>query len=155
MSNEIKLKEGTTNNEAINKVLTLKKDGSVDDAIATAYDDYLCLIGLDPAVNRTYQEARDGFIAPATHAFGEGAVKHMAKNKDIQELEVSIPMGHDKLRLLVERDKETSDGKGGRMVHHGYTTVGYTTKGAGGDKGEVKKVREHVKALGMKLLASE
>lgn len=147
MSTEIKLKESTTDLALANAGLTVKKDGTPVSP-ESLYDDYLVAIGADPKVNKKYQEHRTTFIAQAAHTFGAPAIEAMAKNKDIQNISVDIPMGHDKLTLSVDRTRETSDGKGGRMEHHGHLTVGYTAVGAGQNRGELKKVREHLKGIG-------
>lgn len=154
MSTEIKLRETTTSDSLVKAGLTIaKKDGAAS-VPESLYDDFLTAQGLDPKVNRKYQEARTQFIAQAAHTIGEPALNAMAKNTDIQNISVTIPMGHDKVTLSVDRTKETSDGKGGRMNQHGYLTVGYTAVGAGTSKGELKKVREHLKGIGLGLLGA-
>lgn len=147
----VKLKETTTNNQALAAAFS----GPLGDpsTVETLYDDYLKLAGLDPAVDRQYKEARSSFAPAATYAFSEAAIKAMAEDKTKTMLAVEIPMNGDRLKIQVDRDKETSDGKGGRMIHPAYVTVGYTAMGAGGDVGEMKKVRNQMKDLGIKLLS--
>lgn len=153
MSTNVKLLASTTDLSIVKDGLCIGADGTPDSRVAGLYDAQLIKDGLEPAVARKYQEHRSQFIAQAGHAFGTQALDYMKKNKDVENLTVTIPVGHDSTTFSVDRTRETSDGKGGRMEHNGYMTVGYTARGAGGSSGELKKVREHMKQLGATLLA--
>lgn len=150
---EIKLKESTINEALVKAGLGVAKDGTV--AIPeNLYDDSLVAAGLDPKTNRKYQEHRTGFIAQAAHTLGAPALTAMEQNKEINNITANIPAGHDKISISIDRTRETSDGKGGRMEQHGYLTVGYTAVGAGTSKGELKKTREHLKQIAIARLGA-
>ena len=152
MSTEIKLKDATTNLDIMKDGLVLGNDGTPDARIEQLYDNALVRDGLDPKVLRQYQQHRNDFLANASFAFGTQGIDVMKEHTDVQNLTVKIPMGMDTSTLSLDRSRETSDGKGGRMEHGGYLTIGYTTRGAEGSSGELKKVREQLKQLGSGLL---
>lgn len=154
MSTEIKLKESTTGTSLATAGLAINKKDGTPLVPENLWADHLTAKGLDPKMDKKIQEERTTFIANAAHTIGEPAIEAMAKNKDIQNITVNIPMGHDKLALSIDRTRETSDGKGGRMEQHAYLTVGYTAVGAGQNRGELKKVREHLKGVGLAKLGA-
>lgn len=89
---------------------------------------------------KAHQKLRGEIVAALTDAAGPKAFQAMAKNKDLDRVVLSTKLGNDKIELAFERNREFGDGKGGKVVKHGYVNLGYTVSGAT-NAGDFKKVR--------------
>lgn len=89
------------------------------------------------------QKHRGEVVAALSLALSHAALPVMGKNKELAKVETSVKIGNDKLDLALEREREFNDGKGGKLLKHGYLSVGYTATGAT-NAGEFKKVRAQI-----------
>lgn len=120
---------------------TLGDAGSVEGADAL-FETYLKEIGSEKTVAEFKQDQQvvSNFVDSATLAFGRVAIAGFKANKDLNDAEVKIPVGSDKLRIVTTRKGEVSDGAGGRKVKFGQTKVSYLVSG-GSNTGSMKKIR--------------
>ncbi len=120
------------------KSMSIDKDGTVKiegDLVADNLPTDLTMAEI-----KRVQKHRGEVVAAATLAIGELSLAHMKKHKDINQVAVAFKLGHDKVELAVDRSREFNDGKGGKLLKHGYVSVGYTASGAT-NSGEFKKAR--------------
>lgn len=87
------------------------------------------------------QKVRGEIVAAATLALSRKSMPVLAKNKALERIEGQFKIGNDKVDLGFERQREFNDGKGGKILKHGYVSIGYTATGAT-NAGEFKKVRQ-------------
>ena len=108
-------------------------------------------------VEQVKRHDRD-FIAAGAQVFGELAVEAMAKNKKLEEAQLTIGMTKmDNVSYHMDRHRQypghlTGDGK--PVDKYGILTTTYEIKG-GKNAGDLKKVRVELQELGAKKLASK
>mgnify|MGYP000544190095 CR=1 FL=1 len=154
MSEEIVFKDRTLeiSEQAKKAGLKVEKDGTVTipDGL---YESTLEGTGLDMATVKKVHAHTTEVIAGFGHAIGHQAQAVMEKQKTVDVVNATIPVHKDKIGYQYDRSRETNDGQGGKVINHGVLSVKYTVSGAGGSKGELKKVRSHLKSLGEKAFA--
>lgn len=87
------------------------------------------------------------FAAGLTLALGEAGVAAFKKDKKLAQVSVDVTAGKDKVAALVQREKQVADGKGGQQVKHFVANTKWTFAGAG-NRGALKKIRDHLSAVG-------
>lgn len=123
------------------KSITVEKDGTIKiegDLVADNLPEEL-----DLATIKRVQKHRSEVLAAAALALGEKGLPYLKKNKDAESIPLEFKIGADKVGLNLERSREFNDGKGGKLVKHGYISMSYTASGAG-NSGELKKARQRI-----------
>jgi hypothetical protein len=111
--------------------------------------------GLSPETVKAVSTHNSNFIAAGTYAFGNVAVKAMAKHKDLEKASAEIKMaGRDVLNLNIDRSKTYTDHLhgSGETVKYGVVSASYDVR-AGKNSGELKKARTLVAEFAMQKLA--
>lgn len=146
MSTEIVLKESTTTlAKAIKKDLTLSKDGIIE-VTPDIYEKHLEATGLTMADVKRLQQHNSDFVASLGLAVGEIGLDAMKRKKDLDMVYAEVKIGRDTLVSQFDRSKQVPDGSGGVATQFGKLTSKYTVAGAS-NKGELKKVRQHLMHL--------
>ncbi len=77
--------------------------------------------------------------------FGRASATHLAKHKKEDQTSFEVKLNKDTIGGVYRREKAVPDGNGGQKIKHGGLSMGYTAVG-GENKGDLKKVREHLAA---------
>lgn len=96
-------------------------------------------------------------LATAVHiALGHVAAPYMKKHKDVNSIELNMPLRKDALEAVIERRKEyPGRGEGAeKIVKWGVITAGITTHGAVSSRGTVKKARAYINQFTQDTLAN-
>lgn len=67
----------------------------------------------------------NNFLAASGLAFGRLSNKQMVDNPTLERTEAEIKIGADKVDLAYLRQREVSDGNGGRKIQYGATVIKY------------------------------
>ena len=96
------------------------------------------------------QDHETNVFAAVGLATGEVGLAQFKKDKKLAQVSIDFNVGKNKAGFVFQRDREVSDGKGGKQVKHGILNAKVTHNGAG-NRGAYKKVRDHLSALGASL----
>lgn len=162
MSKEVKTQESEVQlKEEVLQMATRIETGLKLDAktgIASAEDNLYELLLPETLTLETVKAVgahNSNFIAAGTYAFGNVAIKAMAKHKDLEKASAEIKMaGRDVLNLNIDRSKTYTDHLhgSGDTVKYGVVSASYDVR-AGKNSGELKKARTLVAELAMQKLA--
>lgn len=100
--------------------------------------------GLTMDIIKQVQQHNADFVAATGLALGEVGMAAMKKNKELDQVSIEIPVHKDSVAGVFARSKQVPDGNGGMQAKHGVLSMRYTTSGAAGSKGSLKKVRQHL-----------
>ena len=127
--------------DVIAKSITVAKDGT------TSIDGDIVEANLPPDLTmadiKRVSKYRGQIVAATVDALRQTALPVMGKNKDIERVPVSFKFGDDSVDMTLERKREFNDGKGGKLVKHGYINLSYAAKGTS-NAGEFKKARQRL-----------
>jgi nucleoid DNA-binding protein len=86
------------------------------------------------------------FYPAITKAFGEKAIKHMAKTKGLEDMSIDVPLyNKDKFSLTIDRESTGRNPKTGEpIISYGKARPSLTIYEASGSRGQMKAVREHL-----------
>lgn len=151
MSNEI-------SQDVLNLSAELKGKITIGDkGVATIdkayYKELLAQEGVELASAEKLQALHSRLAPAAVHATGEVAVPYMKKHKDIEKVELSIPMlGKDSLDVTIKREKEVRNPQSGEVsTVYGVASAGFSVYSTR-PRGEMAKVKEHLAGLALKAL---
>lgn len=127
--------------DVIAKSIKVAKDGT------TTIDGDIVEANLPPDLTmadiKKVSKYRGQVIAATVDALRQTALPVLGKNKELERVPVSFKFGDDSIDMTLERRREFNDGKGGKLVKHGYVNLGYTAKGTS-NSGEFKKARQRL-----------
>lgn len=109
--------------------------------------------GMTMADVRKVQDHDANLIAATGLALGEVGIDHFKRHKKADQLSVDFVAGKNKVGLVFQRSKKVQDGKGGTLEKHGALSARYVVSGAG-NRGNFKKVRDHLAGMAADVLAS-
>lgn len=82
-------------------------------------------------------------------AVTEVSIPYMKKNKDVNRVELLMPVAKDKIEATFDRSKVTRNPMAGgeEVTKFGVLNMSYTANGAVNQRGAVKKIRSYASAL--------
>lgn len=103
------------------------------------------------------QKHNSNVASAATLALIHNGTRYLAKHKDAKSVEVTMPIGKDRFESVLDRVKEyPGRGEGAeKVVKYGVVTPGWTTNGAVGSRGSMKKLRGYANEFARDLLAGD
>lgn len=129
--------------EKVKQGLSINKEGAV--TVQEGLYEKTLPDGLTIGQVKAVHDHHSNMVAASALAVGELALPIMKKNSSLERVEATIPIvGRDTMTVVTQRSKE------GRNPTNGETTMtwGRTTVGvdfhASGNRGELKKVRNHL-----------
>lgn len=134
--------------DVIAKSMTVSKEGSVE------LDGDIVEANLPPDLTiqdiKKVSKYRGQIVAATVDALRQKVLPVMGKNKDLERVPVSFKFGDDSVGMILERQREFNDGKGGKILKKGYVNLSYTAKGTA-NSGEFKKARQRLSEEAEKL----
>lgn len=118
------------------------------------YESTLEGTGLTMEVVKQVQGHTADMVSATGLALGELGIDAFKKDKDLDQVSVQIPVHKDDIAGVFSRSKQVPDGNGGMQAKHGVLNMRYTTAGAAGSKGSLKKVKAHLGELATGVLTS-
>lgn len=128
-----------------------------DKGVATidkaAYKELLAAEGIEVASAEKLQHLHSRLAPAAVMATGELSVPYLKKHKDIEKVELSMPMlGKDSLDVTIKRSKEVRSPQSGEVsTVYGAASAGFSVYSTR-PRGEMAKVKDHLAGLAMKAL---
>lgn len=131
--------------------------GGVVEVPDDLYESTLEDAGLDMKTIKKVQDHNTNVLCASGLALGEVGMNSMKKDKKLEQVSVSFKAGKDTISSSFQRSKEVPVNAPGEprktTVKHGVMNNSYTTWGAG-NKGTLKKVRQHLSDEAAKILGS-
>jgi len=131
---------------AIKKELKIG-EGGVGEVPKDIYEQTLPLSNLTMAEVKRVNDHDTAFAAGLTMALGDASIAAFKKDKKLAQTSVDVNAGKNKAAVLIQREKQVADGKGGQQVKHYVANTKWTFAGAG-NRGALKKIRDHLSAVG-------
>ena len=101
---------------------------------------------------KLHETHRANLIAAAGLAAGEIGLEAMKKDKKLEQVTFEMPVLKDSISVALQRSKEFPNAQGGDPIQKfGVLTSKYVVD-ANGNKGEYKKVRQHLSNLAAEAL---
>lgn len=96
-------------------------------------------------VNRV-QKHTENLVGATVLALGHTATPYLKKHKDAKNVELTFPMGKSSFSAVYDRMKEyPGRGEGAeKIIKYGTVTADFTTHGAVGNRGTLKKLRGYL-----------
>lgn len=98
------------------------------------------------------QEHRDNVIAGTALALGEKGMEFLSKNPNINAVSGEFKVNRDSIGGVVHRTRQFPDGQGGMKENKGALSMKYVANGQSGNRGQLKKVKQHLAELAKELL---
>ena len=124
------------------------KDGTTTGALDTLYEKHMGTFGITSEQAKAVNHYDSTFIPAVTHAWGNTAIKALAKHPDLQSVAMTVPMnGKNHLELTMHRERTypvpSVDGAPKRpdVVKHGVVESKYLVAEANASAGQLKQVK--------------
>lgn len=118
------------------------------------YESTLEGVGLTMEVVKQVQAHNADLVSATGLALGEIGIEAFKKNPELDQLSVQVGVNKDDIAGVFSRSKQVPDGNGGMQAKHGVLNMRYTTAGASGSKGSLKKVKTHLNELAKGVLSN-
>jgi hypothetical protein len=136
----------------LKKNLTLGEHGIIEVAPG-AFEATLEGSNLTPDIYNSVQKHNSNLVAAFSLAVGQMGLASMKKDKKLEQVSAELPVLKDTIGVSFQRSKEqqTAPGSGEFVSKYGVTSARYVVNAAG-NRGEYKKVRNHLAELAMETL---
>lgn len=134
--------------------LTINESGAIETVKDEAFNAFLEKHGNGKTLSDVVetQQVVSNFIDTLALAAGRKSIALLKDNKELDKTEGKVRVGNDRVKFSLSRSSEVSDGKGGRKVKHGTTSLAYLVSG-GASTGSMKKIRDTLSEEAAKALA--